>query len=316
MPRAPAAAESTDPLVLERTIPLPHVSGRIDHMAIDLVRRRLIVAALGNGTVELIDLAAGGPVRNIRGLHEPQGVGYADKQDLIVVASAGDGSVRMFRGSDLAPAGRIDLHDDADNVRVDPGKGVVVGYGNGALAVIDASNLKVAATVPLHGHPEGFQIEPATGRAFVNVPDAGQIAVVDLGTRQQVATWKVPGVRGNFPMALDAEHGQVAVVFRKTPSLVLLDSGTGAVTAKLPVCGDADDVFVDARRQRLYVSCGAGEIAVFQRDGAGYRPLTTIPTASGARTALFVAQLDRLFVAERAGLLGSNAAIRVYRPTP
>jgi hypothetical protein len=147
------------------------------------------------------------------------------------------------------------------------------------------------------------------------VPDAHQIAVVDLDARRQTATWTTPGA-ANFPMALDSARGVLATVFRKPPSLVLLDTGTGTVSARLPVCADADDVFFDTKRERIYVSCGAGEIAVFQRAGGVYRPLASVATASGARTSLFVPEIDRLFVAERAGLLGSNAAIRVYRPAP
>ena len=106
-------------LVLERTIPLKGVSGRIDHMAADLRRNRLFVAALGNGTVEVVDLAADAVIRRIEGLKEPQGVAYAPSADVLAVASAGDGSVRLFRGAELAPAGVIDLRDDADNIRLD-----------------------------------------------------------------------------------------------------------------------------------------------------------------------------------------------------
>ncbi|HET6194752.1 MAG TPA: hypothetical protein VFE12_03315, partial [Acetobacteraceae bacterium] len=70
------------------------------------------------------------------------------------------------------------------------------------------------------------------------------------------------------------------------------------------------------QRPRLYVSCGAGEVAVLERSSAGWRDAGLVRTASGARTSLFVPDLDRLFVAERAGLIGSEAAIAVYRPAP
>jgi DNA-binding beta-propeller fold protein YncE len=315
---ARAADPVPHPLVLERTIPLPSVSGRIDHMAVDLGRGRLFVAELGNGSVEAIDLAAGKPVHRITGLHEPQGVGFVPDADLLAVASAGDGSVRLFRGGDLRPAGKVELNDDADNVRLDPGiRSLVIGYGKGGLAVLDLAAASVLRTAKLPAHPEGFQIDPEAGRAYVNVPDARQVAVVDLATGSPAASWPLPaGVRGNFAMALDGTRTVLAIVTRSPARLIMLDTRTGGVTASLPTCGDADNVFFDAKRHRLYVSCGDGEVDVVQQDGAGYRPLARIPTQSGARTSLFVPELDRLFVAARAGLLGSGAGILVFRPTP
>ena len=304
-------------LVLEKTISLPNVGGRIDHMAIDRKRQRLIVAALGNDTVEIIDLAAGKPPHSIRGLAEPQGVAYVDQTDVIFVANARDGSLRTFRGEDFSSLDRTDVRRDADNVRIDArNDNIVVGYVDGGLAIIDPTTRTVIGTIALRGHPEGFPIDPTTGQVFINVPDEGQISVVDLNARRQIATWKVPGVSGNYPMALEPARGMLATVFRSPPSLVLLDTKTGTVTARLPACGDADDVFFDARRERIYVSCGSGEIAVFQRDGGNYRRLPAVTTESGARTSLFVPEMDRLFLAVRAGLLGSGASIQIYRPTP
>jgi hypothetical protein len=126
------AAETTQPLVLEATIPLQGVSGRIDHMAVDLKRGRLLVAELGNDTVDVVGLSAASVMHRIGGLKEPQGVGYDPTADLVIVANAGDGSVRMFRGEDLAPVESLSLGDDADNVRIDPRNGaIVVGYGRG-----------------------------------------------------------------------------------------------------------------------------------------------------------------------------------------
>ncbi len=317
MPGEVQAADPEPPLVLEQTIPLTGVSGRIDHMAVDLRRGRLFVAELGNGTVDVVDLAAGKAIHRIVGLKEPQGVGYAPQADLIAVASAGDGSVRLFKGEDLSPTGVVSLGEDADNVRFDMRTGqLVVGYGSGGLAVLDLASRSTKSSIKLPAHPEGFQLDPSTRRAFVNVPNAGQVAVVDLAADKQVASWRVPGLKANFPMALDSTGSVLATVFRSPPRLVLLDTKTGAVTANLPICGDADDVFFDAKRRRLYVSCGEGMVAILQGDTSGYHPLARFPTHSGARTSLFVPELDRLFVAARAGLLGSDAAILVFRPGP
>ncbi len=311
------ATAPASPLVLERTIPLADVMGRIDHMAVDLARKRLIVAELGNNTADVIDLTSGKTIHRIEGLSEPQGVGYAPRADIIAIANAGDGTVRLFRGEDFSSAGTISLGEDADNVRLDAATGqFVVGYGSGGLAVLDPASHSVAARLKLPAHPEAFQIDPATRRAFVNVPDARQIAVLDIAVGVQIAAWRVPGLRANFPMALDDAGAILAMVFRRPARLILLDSRTGAVTAKLRACEDADDVFFDARRRRIYVSCGEGVIDVFQQDAGGVRPLARVKTSSGARTSLYVPQLDRLFVAARRGLLGSGAgsAILVFRP--
>ena len=303
--------------MLERTIPLPGVSGRVDHMAVDLRRGRLFVAELGNGTVDVVDLAAGKAIHRIAGLKEPQGVGYSPQADVIAVASAGDGTVRLFKGEDFSPVGMVSLGEDADNIRVDSRSGqVFVGYGKGGLAVVDPISRSVVSRARLPAHPEGFAIDVATHRAYVNVPDAHQIAVVDLATGRQTATWQVPGLRASYPMALDEAQGLLAIASWDPARLVLLDTANGAVKANVETCGDADDVFFDAKRRRIYVTCGDGLVDVLQGDAAGYHLLAHIPTHSGARTSLFVPELDRLFVAARAGLLGSDAALLVFRSGP
>jgi YVTN family beta-propeller protein len=315
----PCGAAELLPLLLDKTIPLTNVSGRIDHMAYDPGHQRLFVAELGNDSVDVIDLATGRAIHRITGLKQPQGIGYAPGLDLIVVANAGDGSVQMFRGSDFAPAGSVALGKNADNVRVDPaGERVFVGYGTGGIAVIDTTGPDIVSQIALPGHPEGFQLDPAGQRVFVNLPESRQIAVHDVATGNQVAIWQVPGLRSNFPMALDPSGTIIATAFRTPPRLVLLDAQSGAVVANVGTCGGADDIFFDESRQRIYVICGEGAVDVFRKVGTGYRVLDQVRTAPNARTALFVPALDRLFVAATAGYLGfgRDAAILVFRPQP
>jgi hypothetical protein len=171
------------------------------------------------------------------------------------------------------------------------------------------------AEIRLAAHPESFQLDAAGSRAFVNVPDAGHIAVVDLGSQKQVAAWRVPDARSNFPMAFDAETRQVLVAFRHPAKLVALDAVSGRVTASLDLCGDSDDLFLDARRHLAYASCGEGAVDVVDRSSGGLARMARVPTTSGARTSLFVPSLDRLFVAVRAS--GNQpAAVWVFRPVP
>jgi YVTN family beta-propeller protein len=303
------------PLMLETKIPLGEVSGRIDHLSIDVKRQRLFVAELGNNSLGVVDLAAAKVLRTIAGLSEPQGVAYVPFADNIFVANAGDGSVRVLRGEDLAPIGRIDLGDDADNVRVDAARNrVIVGYGKGALAVIDPATRTQAADIRLKGHPEGFQIDETGTQVFVNVPDARDIEIADLAS-QANRSLPTQGAGSNFPMAIDGEAHRVLVVFRSPPTLMALSSEDGRALAKIGTCGDADDLFVDPKRHRVYVSCGEGVIDVLELREAEYRRLARVPTVSGARTSLFVPELDRLFVAVRARS-GEPAAIWVFRPAP
>jgi hypothetical protein len=303
------------PLLLESKIPLGEVGGRIDHFAVDPGRQRLFVAELGNDSVGVIDLKERKLIRTIAGFKEPQGIEYVPSTDTLYVANAGDGTVRLFQGAELAPAGRIDLGDDADNIRFDAAANrLFIGYGSGALAIIDPTARARIADIALRAHPEAFQIDAPHGRIFVNVPDAGEIAVIDRGAGKQIASWPMRDAAANFPMAIDGDAHLVIVAFR-APARLMAFTQDGAVAASLPGCGDADDVFVDAKRQRLYVSCGEGVVDILERLGASYLRIARIPTVSGARTALFLPEADRLFVAIRAAR-GEPAAIWVFRPAP
>jgi DNA-binding beta-propeller fold protein YncE len=312
------AAHATEslPLQLEAKIPLGDVKGRIDHMAVDLAGQRLFVAELGNDSVGIVDLSASKVSGRLRGLKEPQGVGYVPSTDILYVANAGNGSVQLFRGQDLKETGRIELGDDADNVRIDStGNRVIVGYGKGALAILDAKESRKIAEIGLDGHPESFRLESNGSRIFVNVPDAHAIEVADRQSGKVIAKWPTGHSSANFPMALDEASQQVLVVFRNPPTLTAFSMQDGVPVATAGTCGDSDDVFVDAKRRRVYVSCGAGYLDVFELDAGTFRRLAHIPTATGARTALFVPELDRLFLAVRARDQ-EPAAIWVYRPDP
>ena len=308
-------ATSSAGLRLETKIPLGAVRGRIDHMAIDFQRQRLLVAELGNDSVGIVDLKQSKTIRTISGLAEPQGVGYAPSGDAIYVANARDGSVRILRGADFAPSGRIELGSDADNVRLDADANrVLIGHGGGGIATIDIAQQKKVATSQLPAHPESFQIGPQPKRIFVNVPGAHAVVVLDGATGEQKDKWSV-AEGGNFPMALDPANGRVLIVSRNPPRLIAYDKDNGSVIARTDTCGDSDDLFVDAKRGRVYVSCGAGFIDILETQRDGYRRIGRIATAAGARTSLFVPDLDMLLLAVRA--TGSEpAAIWVFRPTP
>ncbi len=311
------AASDTGPLRLIQTVPLPGVEGRIDHLAVDLAGQRLFMAALGNNTVEVIDLNKGQRVHSVSGFKEPQGIAYLPETNLVAVANGGDGAVTFLDGASLKPAKTIAFGDDADNLRYDATrKRLYVGYGNGALGAYDTANGARLPAVALDAHPESFQLDPASGRIFVNVASLQKVAVVDVQRNAVAATWPVSAGAANFPMALDASHHRLFVLTRKPPRLVVLDTETGKAVATLEADGDADDLFYDPARQRLYGCFGAGSVMVYaQSDSDHYGVLAKVPTAAGARTGFFSAELRRLFVAvpHRAN---PRAEIRVFDTGP
>jgi YVTN family beta-propeller protein len=307
-----AVAQSNEPLRLEKTIPLPNVQGRIDHMSIDVKNQRLFVAALGNNTVEVIDIEHGKRIHTISGLREPQGVLYLSDVDRLYVANGDDGTLRIFDGTSYEPVKSIKLGDDADNIRFDAErKHVYVGYGSGALAVMNEDGTKVAE-IKLDAHPESFQLEKNGPRLFVNLPKSRKVAVVDRTTASVIAKWGTDGAFSNYPMALDERNHRLFIVFRLPARLVILDTNSGTALDKLPAIGDSDDVFYDGARKRIYVTGGEGGISVYEQQSADhYRQIAKLPTVKGARTSFFSSHLSKLCVAVRAQ--GSEpAAIRVY----
>ena len=291
-----------------------HSTSCVSAFSVSAGRSNAFVAALGNDSLAVIDLVFKRLDRLVGGLPEPQGVAYDRATDMHYVANAGDGSVRFFNNGDLSAVGQIELGGDADNIRIDSRAGqVFVGHGNGAIAIIDAPTRSKTADVPLKAHPESFQFDAT--RIFVNLPSAGTIDVIDRISRQKVGSWPTEGRSANFAMVLDEARQHLLVAFRRPAELAVVSLNDGAFVGGVPTCGDADDLFIDAKRDRVYVSCGDGFVDVLAVDGDSYRQIDRMATAAGARTSLFVPELDRLLVAAPAKADGA-AAILVFRPSP
>lgn len=312
----PAAAQ--EPLLKQETaIALPGVEQRIDHLSVDITHRRLFVAALGNNTIEVLDLDAGTRVYSLTGLHEPQGIVFVPATNRIFTANANGGDLNIYDASSFRKIRTLPFGEDADNVRYDAKSNrVYVGYGNGALGILDASRVRRLANIPLAGHPESFQLEKKGVRIFVNVPTAGHIAVLDRSSQKVVGTWPVTVARSNFPMALDEAHHRLFVGCRDPARLLVYDTQSGHVVASLPIVGDTDDLFYDAALQRIYVSGGEGFVDVIaQRTEDRYKRIGHIPTAPGARTSFFVPELKKLYIAvPHRG--NQTTQIRVYSAAP
>ena len=303
-------------LTLERTVSLPNVKGGFDLMALDAAGQRLFVAAEDNHTVEVIDVRAGRALASLPGFNEPKWVVYRPEGNRLFVSTGGDGRVTELDGRTYRPVRHYAFREACNNLRYDSlAHQLVVGVGKtfGALGLIDVARNAKTGEIPLAGYAKQFELDG--GRIYVNEPALNQVEVIDRATRRAVAVWPVAGAGQNIPMGLDRAHQRLFVACAPG-RLVVLSTVGGRPVASLPIPADADGLYYDARRARLYVSCGAGSLAVVQQQAPDrYALRQLLPTVPGAGTSLYSPVLERYFVAtpQRPG---QPAALRIYRPAP
>ena len=302
------------------SISLPGVAGRIDHLAVDNKTGVVYVAALGNNSVEVVDLKTKKVIHSIKELHEPQGIAFISANNSLFVANGDNGECDVFNASSFQKVTSLMLSGDADNVRYDSiGKKIYVGYGNGGIAIIDAITFRLISEIKFSGHPESFQLDKLSKKIYVNIPDEKQIDIIELPVGQDgfdkdavIDQWKITAAGSNFPMSLDEINNRLFVGCRHSPRLLVINTKTGKTIASFSIDGDTDDIFYNKMRKEIYVSCGQGFVDVFKQSGPDtYIPNGKISTHSGARTSLFIPELNQLIVASPAGF-GREACLLVY----
>lgn len=290
-------------------IELPGVKGRIDHFGIDADGQRLFIAALGNNTIEVIDLKSNKHVRSLKGFAEPQGIQLVAAAKRIYVSNGKADRVDVLDAATYAVLRRIDGLGDADNIRYDAAAQLLYVAYEGGLRVLDAMTGEPTGDLKLRGHPESFQLEKAGPRIFVNLPGTREVAVVDRAKGGVNVSWKLGGASANYPMALDEATHRLFVATRNPPLLLVFDTESGKIVAKQQVGGDSDDVFFDAEAKRVVVICGEGVVNIFrQQDPDHYQPEKTLKTGPRARTGFLVG--TRLYVAAPA--INGPAAVTAY----
>jgi hypothetical protein len=314
--------QAPQPLKLVQKIPLPAVKGRIDHISVDVQGKRLFLAALGNGTMEVIDLAAGKPLRTITGFKDAQGALFVPESNLIFISDGELGVCNVYDGTTYKLVRSIDDVPGADNIRYDAfsartyGAGLVhVAYRKG-LRALDSRNGKPVFDIPLDAQSESFQFEASSGRIFANLPTLGYIAVASAGKRLVLDKWPLPGFKPFYPMALDAPNHRLFIGSRNPAKLVVLNADSGKIVTTVDGVGHTDDLWFDAAHKRIYMSGGDGEIAVFeQRDADHYQLMAKIASVPGASTSFFVPQFNRLYV-PATPYAGQPSAVQVFEVQP
>jgi WD40 repeat protein len=327
---------NTTPL-LARTIVLPGlrhtrpdvgVPGRIDHFAYDPATKRLFVAALENGSLEVLDLDRGERIRSIGGLTEPQGVALVPDRHCVAVACGGDGTLHVYDTRTLEEIRKLDAGPDADNVRYDAHSDTVLvaygGDGDGAVAVFDTRAWTKVRDIRVKSHPESFQIDPAAGRVFINAPggvratNAGSVFVAHRDDGRIETVIPLKKWARNFPMAFDPAHQRLFIATRLPARLIEIDAREGKVLGEAPCTDDSDDLYYDGKTGHVLLIGGGfrpdlqapgtaspvspqGEVGALDVFAVGAKGeltrLSTTPTAPHARTGIYVPSRRAIYIA-------------------
>ncbi|MGD0736474.1 MAG: hypothetical protein ABR976_15070 [Terracidiphilus sp.] len=311
-------AQPSSTLPLTRSIPLPGVSGKFDHFAIDLAGHRLFAAATGNHSVEVIDLKSDKVEQSIAGLGKPHGLVWIEATASLYVADGSLGELRVYKGSPLKLAGTIKLSDDADDMAFDDAHHLLyIGHGGSSaaapakVAVVDTAGFTLLVNLPVASHPEALDLDATARRIFANIADSSEVAVIDGATNTISAHWKLTNAADNVPMAYNGARHVLYIACRTPATLLALDAATGAELSRATTGDGADDLFYDAALGRVYVISGAGEVDAFDVSGTTLKPIGVTHTVAGAKTALFVPSQSALYVGVPA-TGGKPAEIRVF----
>jgi hypothetical protein len=304
---------------------LPGYSGDFDHFAVDTHGRRLFLAAEDHGTLEVFDLANGAHLSTLRGVEVPHAPLYLPSSGRLVVTDSGRGGTKVFDMASGRRVATIPLAPGADSMGFDPATGkmyVVTGGDNGKLR--DSWLVRLN---PRTGHKDGevriesgkveaLAVEEGGARLYVNVTARDRIDVFDKCTLKLLQSFPLPPGSANAAMAFDEAGARLFVVTRKPYRLLVLDAHDGHVLASLPAPQRTNEAIFDRANHRIYLA-GDDFLGVVRQDDADhYTALDPVPTAHGAKTAILVPQLGRLFVAVSPGEHKTGAALLSFDVDP
>jgi DNA-binding beta-propeller fold protein YncE len=302
-------------LELKQTIALKGKAGGLDHLALDTKRDRLLVANKANNTLDIVDLKAGKLLQQVANQTGIQGVAYAADLDRIYVGLGTNGLCNVFDAETYKAVKTIKFTDDCDNVHYFANTQMVyAGHAEKALGVINAKTNAQKTDIKIPGTVEGFVLEEKRPRLYASTPEPSQVVVIDTAKNEVAAVYPLKLAGGAHPIALDEASHRAYIGCRKEPMVVVLDTETGKEVASAAIPDGVDDLFFDAGRKRVYVSCGDGFLAVLKVvDPDHIEVLEKVATVKGAKTCLQVPESGKIYLAVPRQEGQDGPEIRVYQ---
>jgi hypothetical protein len=300
---SPGRAEQ--PLLPDARIDLGEVAGTVGPLAIDLSRGRLFAALPTRDSSAVIDLASRRLIGRIGGLPPVSALAFTAKEDALFVA--GGGSVQRLRGSDLARTKVVAFDRMPGALAIDQQAGYVFAGSGPALSILSAGTGRHLIDVALPGLPQAIALEEQGSRLYVGMPSPGLIAVGDRASRSKVGQWALEGLPDIVSLALDEPRRRLLVAQNHPAVLSAYAADRGSLDGRIASCEQPGSLSRDVLRRRFYLACGDGFIMTVLDGPSGVSEIGRLPTAPGTRHALFVPELDRLFI-------GGPEGVTILRP--
>jgi DNA-binding beta-propeller fold protein YncE len=309
----PAATANTAAVLhLGGRTELPSYSGDFDHFAADVKGNRLFLAGEDQGTLEVFDLQTGAHLRTVKGFEQPHGILYLPDVNRLIVTDSGAGMTKVVDATSYRVIGSIPLTVGADSMQYDPSRQHLYVVTGGKNAEPKMSRTIVAEVDPRTGRhigdmtfdtdfTESIAAEQKGHRLFINLTGKSTMAVIDKASRRVIGTWPVKGAEMNAAMAFDETHQRLFVGTRKPFKLLVLDARNGTTLASFDAPERTNQVIFDKANQRIYLAGDDYLGVIQQKDANHYEELARVPTAKGAKTAILVPELHRLYVAVSPG---------------
>jgi DNA-binding beta-propeller fold protein YncE len=270
--------------------------GNFDYASFDPVHRRLYVARAGGVTAVDVDSGTVSTLLpSVQRGHEPL---ILDGGAELLVTDSGSNTAHLadaLTGKILAD---IPTGQKPDGATFDPSSGLalVMNGKSGDITLIDPAKQAAVGTIAVGGALE-FPVVDGAGRAFINVEDQNQIAVVDIAARKLVGHYALAGCDGPTGMAYIKDAGVLISACDNHVAKVIRASD-GADLGTLAIGKGPDAVIYDAARKLAFIPCGwDGVMNVVAVRGPGDVAIVgTIKTQPGARTGAVDPRSGRLYL--------------------
>jgi DNA-binding beta-propeller fold protein YncE len=307
---------------LIRSVDLPGYTGDFDHFAVDYDRNRVLLAAEDHGTLEVFDLKTSDHLRTVGGFGNPHSILVRRGVPTVFITDSSKLGPTIRNANSYSMRKSVPLTPGSDTAKYDPSTNILYVVTGGKDVDMKTANLeavnpdtgaKLASLTFPDNHVEAMAFVDGDSRIFINLTQTNKLAVVDRKSMKIIATWPVPPAQQNAMVAFDPTQHRLYVVCRSPGVVVVMNSDTGSVIGTQPAPLRADEVQYDESTHRLYVPGGEGYMGIYDTSDPDHLKIVEkVTTAPGAKTALLIPAMHRLFLAVSPGESKAMAKVLTY----